>query len=140
MKVISTHIIAIFICSGFFIEQINPLLFNDLHSSHEILINLETNQVIAENHISEKIYPASLAKIMTAILAIENTIDRKETLEIASDIFNQLYEQNASTASFEPNEIIAMEDLVYGLMLPSGAECSLTIERVISDSKKTLWS
>lgn len=112
-----------------------PTQLEGIYSSHGILINMETNQVIAQSRIYEKIFPASLTKIMTAILAIENAPDMAENIVIPSDIFLEIYLQNAATAGFLPDETVTVEDLIYGLMLASGAECSLTIERVISDAE-----
>ncbi|EPN9637046.1 hypothetical protein [Oceanobacillus sojae] len=43
-----------------------------LNSSHAILIRLEDQTILMQKSSEEKIYPASLTKMMTAIVAIEN--------------------------------------------------------------------
>lgn len=56
-------------------EGINQIAVDDLYSSNAILISVDNNQILLDKSSDEKIYPASLTKIMTAILAIENLSD-----------------------------------------------------------------
>ena len=49
-----------------------------LYSPYAILVDLESGNVLAEHDAQAKIYPASLTKIMTAVLAIENTENMQE--------------------------------------------------------------
>lgn len=52
----------------------------------------------------ERIYPASMTKIMTALLTIENLPDLNETITVPEDIFEELTAQDASVAGFNPYE------------------------------------
>ena len=61
---------------------------------------------------------------MTAILAIENTEDLEEIVQLPDEIFPPLYAQNASMAGFQPGEDVRLKDLLYGVLIPSGAGCS----------------
>lgn len=96
-----------------------------LYSPHAILTDAESGEVLAELRAREKIYPASLTKIMTAVLAIENTEDLEEFMTLPEDYFEELYAQGASMAGFLPGESVRLRDLLYGILLPSGAECSM---------------
>jgi D-alanyl-D-alanine carboxypeptidase (penicillin-binding protein 5/6) len=51
---------------------------NKLNSSNVILIRLKDHAILMQKNSEEKIYPASLTKIMTAIVAIENLPDLNE--------------------------------------------------------------
>lgn len=106
-----------------------------LNSPNAILVDLSQNKVLVEHNSSERIYPASLTKIMTAILAIENIPDLNQTLIISSDLFQDLYSQNASLAGFLPDEKVKYKDAIYGILLPSGAECCLAIADSIAGSE-----
>ena len=68
----------------------------------------------------EKIYPASMTKIMTAIVAIENLDDLDQEITLTQEMFAGLYEQDATQAGFQPGETVRAIDLLYGAMLPSG--------------------
>ena len=108
---------------------------NTLYSPYAVLVDLESGNVLAEQNSTERMYPASLTKIMTALIAIEETEDMEQTTMLPSDIFPSLYEENASLAGFQPGETVTWKDLLYGVMLPSGAECCLTFARQIAGSE-----
>lgn len=102
----------------------------NLHSPNAVLVRLNpggTGETAAQKNAGERIYPASLTKIMTAILAIENIDDAGQWLEVPAGIFPFLYEMDASVAGFEPGETVTAEALLYGVILESGAECCLTL-------------
>lgn len=108
---------------------------NTLYSPYAVLVDLESGNVLAEQNSTERMYPASLTKIMTALITIEETEDMEQTTTLPSDIFPSLYEENASLAGFQPGETVTWKDLLYGVMLPSGAECCLTFARQIAGSE-----
>jgi len=106
-----------------------------LKSSNAILIRLKDGAVLMEKNSGEKIYPASLTKMMTAIIAIENLSDLDEKIELSKSIFEKLYEADASMAGFLPGEQVRAIDLLYGAILPSGAECCIALADHIAGSE-----
>ena len=46
--------------------------FSDISARNLVLANSDTGKIIYERNIDEKIYPASITKLMTAILVVEN--------------------------------------------------------------------
>lgn len=112
---------------------------NDLYSPYAVLMDAESGNVLAEKSGTAKMYPASLTKIMTAIVALENTDDMEEMTIIPSDIFPALYEEDASLAGFAPGETVRWKDLLYGALLPSGAECCLTFAGQIAGCALPVW-
>ena len=112
-------------------DELSPKLY----SQSAILVNLNNNSVIFEHNSEKKIYPASMTKIMTAILAIESIKDLNKTIIVPENIFPDLYSDSAMIAGFEPNESARAIDLLYGAMLPSGAECSKALALHISNTE-----
>ena len=106
-----------------------------LKSQFAILTDESTGVTIAEHGGRERIYPASLTKIMTAVLALEYSGDLDEQLTMPDGIFESLYAEGASMAGFQPGEVIRIRDLLYGVLLPSGAECCLTFAQRIAGSE-----
>ncbi len=100
------------------------------------MINRETGSALAENNSAQRIYPASLTKIMTAVLAIEHTKDLNSTITLPYGFFERLYEEGASMAGFAPGEEVTYRDLLYGILLPSGAECCMAFAEGISGSEE----
>lgn len=107
-----------------------------LNSPNAILIRLTDDTVLMQKNTEEKIYPASLTKIMTAIVAIDNLADLKEEIELTKSMFQELYEADASMAGFQPGEQVRAIDLLYGAMLPSGAECCIGLADQIAGSEQ----
>lgn len=108
----------------------------NLYSSYAILIDLTDNKILGEHNSQERMYPASLTKIMTAIIAIENTNNLEEVITLPIDIFEKLYSENASMAGFQPGEQVKLKDLVYAILLPSGAESCMAFADRISGSEE----
>lgn len=102
-------------------------LTDELDSNHAILIDLDNNTVIAEKGGLERIYPASMTKLMTLIVAIEHIEDFDATFTMTNEIVAPLYEQDASMAGFQPDEECTMMDLLYGTALPSGADATTAL-------------
>lgn len=96
-----------------------------LYSPHAILVRLRDRQVLMEARSDERIYPASLTKILTAIVAIEQISDLSAKVRLSEEIFPGLRAANASVAGFSPGESVSAIDLVYGALLPSGADAAL---------------
>lgn len=110
--------------------------FDKLVSPNAILIRLKDHTVLMQKNSEEKIYPASLTKMMTAIVAIENLPDLKKKITLADSVFAALSETNASMAGFQPGEQVRAIDLLYGVMLPSGAECSIGLADQIAGTEQ----
>jgi D-alanyl-D-alanine carboxypeptidase (penicillin-binding protein 5/6) len=106
-----------------------------VNSSNVILIQAGNGGVLFEKNSAEKIYPASLSKIMTAIVALENLSDLSESILLNEEIYSGLHTENASVAGFTAGESVRAIDLLYGLMLPSGAECGIALADRVAGSE-----
>jgi len=115
-----------------------PLSPYKLNSPNAILIRLKDHNILMQKNSVEKIYPASLTKMMTAIVAIENIPDLKEKIKLTNSTFQGLYGADASMAGFQQGEQVRASDLLYGVMLPSGAECCIGLADQIAGSEQNL--
>lgn len=109
---------------------------NGLSSPRAALLERDSGRIIAGRDLDTSAPPASLTKIMTVLLAIENLPDLNQTVTIPPEIFNALWAENASLAGFSPGETVPMSDLLYGALLPSGAECCITLANQVSGSEE----
>ena len=116
------------------IAQQNILLGTS--SRHALLMDARTGQVLARKRSGEEAAPASLTKMMTVLLAAEALPDLDTPVTLPEDIFPALYKADASMAGFQPGETVTVRDLLYGAMLPSGAECCETLAREVSGSEE----
>ena len=105
-------------------------------SRHALLMDARTGQVLARKRSGEEAAPASLTKMMTVLLATEALSDLDTPVTLPEDIFPALYKADASMAGFQPGETVTVRDLLYGAMLPSGAECCEALARQVSGSEE----
>ena len=89
----------------------------DLYSPSAALVDAGTGEKLGAAGGSRRIYPASMTKIMTAVVALEHISSLDETITMPGDFYGQLYEENASMAGFEPGEEVSYRELLYGALL-----------------------
>ena len=94
-----------------------------------ILIDGNTGRIIFEKNAYEKRGMASTTKIMTGILAIENSSPDK-----IATVSYKAANTEGSSMYLNSGEKIKMESLVYGLMLNSGNDAATAIAENISGS------
>ena len=93
-----------------------------------IMMNQGTNEIIEGKNIYHIQSVASISKIMTAIVAIEN-LNVLDEIEI-SHIVLKAY---GSCVYLKQGSRITILDLLYGLMLRSGNDCALVLESLVDD-------
>jgi len=96
------------------------------------LYNMDTQEVIYQKNADKPAYPASLVKIMTCILALENTPDLGVPVVYPNYVQDYLYNYarnygSVSLAGMYAGEEMPMKDLLYGMMLPSGNEAAMIV-------------
>ncbi|MCL2457070.1 MAG: D-alanyl-D-alanine carboxypeptidase, partial [Defluviitaleaceae bacterium] len=105
-------------------------------STNALLMDFHSGDVLYSQNGTEKIFPASLVKMMTALVALENIRDLNEEVFLHEKIFAPIHNANATTAGFPPNDSVRAMDLLYGLLLPSGAECAIGLAVHVAGSEK----
>lgn len=113
---------------------IEPSAVNDAKSI--IIVDKSSNKVIAARNAHERAYPASTTKIMTLLVAVENITDFNNTFTMTLDITDPLYVAEASVAGFLNNEVVSMTDLLYGTILPSGADAAMGLAISVAGSEE----
>lgn len=94
----------------------------EINSENAVLYNMNEDTILYEKNSDEKVKVASLTKIMTTILAIENIEDYKKEIIMPKEAYTGL--EDYVTSGIQPYEKVTIEDLLYGTMLPSAADCA----------------
>ena len=115
---------------------VKELDLSGIHSPYAVLMQKKGGKVIGEINSEERIYPASMTKIMTAIVALEELDSLDQEITLSQEMFADLYAQDAMQAGFQPGETVKARDLLYGVMLPSGAECCIGLANAIAGSEE----
>lgn len=106
-----------------------------LKSDHAILVRKSDGQILMEKDADQKIYPASMTKIMTVMIALQKLPLPDQRVTLTNDIFEQMEKADASTAGFRPGEWVRSIDLMYGALLPSGGECAVGLAKAVAGSE-----
>ncbi|MBQ6364615.1 MAG: hypothetical protein IJI62_11495 [Lachnospiraceae bacterium] len=131
---------------GYTVVDQNPAyigLDQDGQSTYGVLIDVDAGKVIAAKNHHERIYPASMTKIMTVLVAIEKiqraAIEQDVPVEdilnrkvvITQNHTNYAFSHGGSIVGFSIGETPTVEDLLYGTILPSGADAAAALAEFI---------
>ena len=122
--------IILFIITFMFIMNVNAL---ELNSKYSYVYNVKEDKVMYEVESDKQIQVASLTKIMTAIIAIENSDLNTEVIIMNSDL-RDMYEY--AVAGFRVGDKVTIKDLLYGTLLPSGSDAVNALVRTISNTEE----
>lgn len=115
---------------------VKHLDIHEIDSSYGSLMQVQGGKIIGEKDGDVIAYPASLTKIMTTIVAIENLSDLNRQITITDEMVGDLYLHDATQAGFQSGETVRAIDLLYGVMLPSGADCCRALSYDIAGSEE----
>lgn len=94
-----------------------------VNSEVAVLINLDKDIVVYEKNPTKKVYPASLTKIMTAMVVLDNVKDLDNTtFEAPLVVFDELYGMGASAVGYSRGEVATVTDLMYSMLIYSACE------------------
>ena len=97
-----------------------------------LLIDLNTGRTVYEQDADERVYPASLTKIMTCLLALENG-NLSDVITVDESALSGL-DQDSSVVGLKVGEQITLENLLYCMMVSSGNDAANVVAEYIAGS------
>lgn len=104
----------------------------EIYSGAAVVIEAETGTVLYDKNMNEQCYPASITKILTGILTLENA-GLNEMVEFSDEAVFSV-PRNSSHIAITPGELLSVEDCMYGMMLASANEVANALAEHISGS------
>ena len=105
-----------------------------IYGSSAILIDADSGAVLYANNVHEKLYPASITKIMTGLLSIEN-LSMNDTITYTDDVLNSL-PSDASKLGLISGETTTIHDALYALFLRSANDAAVGLAKKVSGSEQ----
>lgn len=99
----------------------------DITGEYVVLYNLNDDEILYEQNSNEQTSIASITKIMTALVAMDNISDYDSIITITTADFEGT--TGYSKAGFSVGDRVTYRDLLYGILLPSGADAVNAIVR-----------
>lgn len=115
----------------------NPL-DNKLKSRSAVLLDMKNGKVIYAKNADTKRYPASLTKMVTVYLALQENKDIEATVKMPDAAFDGLDGSGAATSGLMAGDSISIKELMYGAIIPSGADAAKALA-IISDGDETAF-
>lgn len=111
---------------------------DNMQSNYAFLVHVDSGKVIAEKDAYERISPASMTKILTVLVAAEHLTEKQldEKVTITIDDTDYSYSNDCSAVGFAADEVVRVEDLLYGTILPSGGDAASALGKYIAGTRE----
>ncbi len=105
-----------------------------LTSSASLLVNVTDNEIIYADNVYDKLYPASLTKLLTSLVVLK----QGELSDLVTVSYNATHfsEGNVKLCGFEEGDIISLEALLNSLLIYSGNDAAVAVADYISGSEE----
>lgn len=109
-----------------------------LTSTYMVLVDLDTEEIVAERNCEKVVPPASMTKILTVLTARdyidESKLDEKFT--ITGDIIAEAQNSGLSAVGFLPGDEVTVRDMLYGTIVCSGADAAMGLAEYCAGSQE----
>lgn len=97
----------------------------DVQAASAVVMEASTGTVLYEKNAHEQLYPASITKILTTLLAVENCSLEEEVTFSYESVHN--IERDSTHIFRDVGEIMTMEQCLYAVMLGSANDCAYAV-------------
>lgn len=131
-----------FLLRGLILAFLSPLAFAltvpsapDLDASSYILIDYNTNEVLAEKNADVRVDPASLTKLMTMYVVDKELESGRLSLEDEVPISDKAWRSEGSRMFIETGKKVSVNDLIRGIIIQSGNDASVALAEYVAGSE-----
>lgn len=110
----------------------------DVISERSVMIDLESGDILMQKGYKDRISPASMTKVLTVLVAAEHLTPEQldDTFTITPDITTYVWKHDCSAVCWSDDEVVTVRDLLYGTILPSGADAAVGLATYIAGSEE----
>ena len=110
----------------------------DVISERSIMIDLSTGDILMQKGYKDRISPASMTKVLTVLVAAEHLTPEQldDTFTITPEITSYVWKHDCSAVCWSDDEVVTVRDLLYGTILPSGADAAVGLATYIAGSQE----
>lgn len=104
-----------------------------------LLVNADTDTVIYSKNADKITAPASLTKLVTAIVVLSECDDLSKEITCSYDAIHSIDGTGSSNANLKVDEVISVEMLLYCLFLPSANDAAAVLAEHFGDGDETVF-
>ena len=98
-----------------------------LNCKVDLLVSLDDGSVIIEKNADTPVAPASLTKVMTALVVLKNEKNLDRKMVVSEEAITSLYGTGSSSSGIKAGEEISVYDLLVCLLIPSGNDAAMAL-------------
>ena len=112
------------------------LIQTTINAADAVLVDLSNYQAVSSLHAGEKIFPASMTKVMTLLVVCDRITDLDATVTVTEEMLAPLQGTGASVMSLSVGEVVPVKTLIYGLILKSGGDAAIVLADYTAGSEE----
>jgi serine-type D-Ala-D-Ala carboxypeptidase (penicillin-binding protein 5/6) len=102
-----------------------------------ILVDYQTNKVLAEKEATARMEPASLTKLMTAYIVFQELAAGKLKLEDMVNVSEHAWRSEGSRTFIELGKPVSVQDLILGMIVQSGNDATIALAERVAGTEDT---
>ena len=102
-----------------------------VNAQYCMLSNMDTGEILYSKNPDERLYPASITKLMTALVVCENVDDLNQTVTIDGDLLESLLGTDSSLSYIVKDEVLSIDQLLHYLLITSGNDTALVLAKYV---------
>ena len=112
-------------CADFTASAAYEVTGFDVTAKAGMLVSLDTGEILFEKDIDKKVYPASITKIMTAVIILESgKYNPTEPITMTQEILDMVLGTGSAVSNLKAGEKITHKDLMYLVVMSSFGDCT----------------
>ena len=106
-------------------------------AKHVILMDYDTGSILYEKAADEAMFPASMSKIMTALIVFDRLKEGSLTLSTKIPVSEKAWRMGGSKMFVRAGRKVTVQDLLRGVIVQSGNDASIVLAEAIGGDEKT---
>ena len=115
-------------------EAIWPTYDEDIYSKSAIALDADSGVILYEKNIYDKRYPASLVKVMTAIVTLDNVSNLNENVNFTYNAVTKDIDKNSTTIGASAGDTLSVKECLYSILLPSANDAANALAEHVAGS------
>ncbi len=132
------RLLAIFLIASVFVFSVSAKEVEkpEITSKAYVLYNPDNDEVVESVNGKEKMYPASLTKMLTALVVYELCDNLEEVITVSENAVKSIYGTSSSKADLKIGEEVSVKQMLYLLLLPSGNDAANALAEHFGSNNK----
>lgn len=136
-KLLSVLIVAAIIFPALPARAAEEIQGPEIYGQAYAVMDYDTGDMIIYKNPNERLFPASITKIVTAIVVLEHVKDLSQKTTVKKSAIEHLSPHSSTmNPPAKVGEILTINDLLHGLLLPSGNECANILAEYVAGSQQ----